>query len=112
MENTTQPKKKKAPKIIFGIIGAILAILGVKSAYFSMTHETTDNAQVEATTIPIVSRLSGYIDSLNVMDFQSVSAGSTIVKIDSEPPPLKRLDLFSGDFVKLWTNTLISGTQS
>lgn len=83
METTTQPKKKKAPKFIFGIIGAILAILAIKSAYFSMTHESTDNAQVEATTIPIVSRLSGYIDSVNVMDFQAVAAGSTLVKIDN-----------------------------
>lgn len=83
MENTEQPKKKKAPLIIFGIIGTILAIMGIKSAYFAMTHETTDNAQVESVAVPIVSRLSGYIDSFTLLDYQSVTAGSTLVKIDN-----------------------------
>ena len=40
------------------------------------------------------------------------STDSTIVKIDSPLPPLKRFVFFSGDLVKLCTNNLISGTQS
>ena len=83
MENTTQPKKKRTPLIVFGIIGAILVTLGIKSAYFAFTHEITDNAQVESVAVPIVSRLSGYIDSFSIRDFQAVQAGTTLVKIDN-----------------------------
>lgn len=82
MENNAPQKKKKAPKIIFGIVGGIIVLLGIKSAYFSLTHETTDNAQVETVSVPIVSRLAGYIDSFDLTDFQTVQAGSVIVKID------------------------------
>lgn len=51
--------------------------------YFSFTHESTDNAQLETNATPIVSRLAWYIDSVNIIDYQSVVAGSTLVKIDN-----------------------------
>jgi membrane fusion protein (multidrug efflux system) len=83
MENTSTPKKKKAPLIIFGVIVGALLVYGSFKLYFSFTHESTDNAQLETNATPIVSRLAGYIDSVNVSDYQTVSAGSTLVKIDS-----------------------------
>lgn len=83
MENSTQPKKKKTPLIIFGVIAGALLVYGSFKLYFSFTHESTDNAQLETNATPIVSRLAGYIDSVNIIDYQSVVAGSTLVKIDN-----------------------------
>lgn len=83
METTTQPKKKKTPLIIFGVLATVLLVYGAFKLYHSFTHESTDNAQIETNATPIVSRLAGYIDSVNVSDYQTVSAGSVLVKIDN-----------------------------
>lgn len=83
METTTQPKKNKKPLIIFGVIALVLSTYGISKLYYSFTHETTDNAQIETNATPIVSRLAGYVDSVNVSDYQEVKAGNTLVKIDN-----------------------------
>ncbi len=82
METTTQPKKKKAPLLIFGTLGVALAIFGGFKLYHSFTHESTDNAQIETNAIPIVSRLAGYIDSIAIQDYQTIKVGTTLVTID------------------------------
>lgn len=47
-----------------------------------MEHESTDNAQVEALAIPVVSRVAGYINQVTVSDYQAVSDTQLLVKID------------------------------
>lgn len=49
-----------------------------------MTHETTDNAQVETQIIPVLPRVSGYIKMIAVKDFDSVSKGQLVAEIDDE----------------------------
>jgi len=77
------PKKKKAPLIIFAVIAIVLAGYGVLKLVHSLTHESTDNAQVESNAVPIVSRLAGYIDSLTIGDYVEVKAGQALVTIDA-----------------------------
>lgn len=84
MEPTIQtPKKKKTPLLIFAALGAALLIYGVFKGIHAFTHESTDNAQIETNAVPIVSRLAGYIDSVNVQDYQTVKAGEVLVTIDN-----------------------------
>ena len=49
-----------------------------------MTHETTDNAQIETQIVPVLPRVSGYIKMINVRDFDSVSKGQLVAEIDDE----------------------------
>jgi membrane fusion protein (multidrug efflux system) len=84
MEQQEQPKKKKkAPFIIFILIITALSAYGIIKLIHSFTHESTDNAQIESNTVPIVSRLAGSIDSIAISDYMEVKAGQPLVMIDS-----------------------------
>jgi membrane fusion protein (multidrug efflux system) len=56
---------------------------GVKSWLHSRHYENTDNASIEATNVPILARVAGYVDSLVVADYDVVTAGQLLVTIDS-----------------------------
>jgi membrane fusion protein (multidrug efflux system) len=74
-------KKNKAIFILPVVLGAGL-FFGIKSYLHGQHFESTDNAQIETTTLPIVTRVSGYIDSSSVSDFSEVKAGQLLLKID------------------------------
>jgi membrane fusion protein (multidrug efflux system) len=82
MENQT-PKKKRNPAIIIGpiVIGVILFI-GIRSWIHSRHYESTDNASVEASNLPMLARVAGYIDSLYIKDYDVVKAGQLLLVID------------------------------
>ncbi len=65
--------------IIVAIIG--LYVGGIK-VWHALHHESTDNAQVEARMVPILSRVSGYIQTLNVEDYSIVKKDSLLAVID------------------------------
>ncbi len=84
MENNETLKKKKSP-LRFIILGIILIIAGVYGYYkisFMLTHETTDNAQVETQITPVLPRVSGYVKSIAVNDYDSVKGGQLLVELD------------------------------
>lgn len=83
MENTTPPAKKKNP-VLYVMAGVVViaAFVGIRSLLHGLKYETTDNAQVESRSVPVISRVAGYIDSLGVDDYGNVKAGATLVKID------------------------------
>lgn len=85
MENQlpSTPKKKIAPKVIGGLLGIVILMYAGKSLYHSLTHESTDNAQIETNTIPMVSRLAGYMQTVYVNDYDTVTAGDTLATIDN-----------------------------
>lgn len=81
--NDQSHKKKSILK--FGIIFIVLStalFFGIKKIRYSLTHETTDNAQVECQITPILPRTSGYIKSLNVQDYDSVLKNQFLVELD------------------------------
>jgi membrane fusion protein (multidrug efflux system) len=79
-------KKKKSPLrfIILGIVLIAGGIIGYNKISFALTHETTDNAQVETQIIPVLPRVSGYVKSIAVSDYDSVRAGQLVVELDDE----------------------------
>lgn len=82
MENTNPPKKKnRAIFIVLGIV-AVAAFFGIRSFLHNLKYETTDNAQVESRSVPVISRVAGYIDSLGVDDYGQVTGNTVIIKID------------------------------
>ena len=84
METTEQPKKKFNPaKVIIPIILLISAFFGIKSWMHSRHYENTDNASIEATNVPILARVAGYVDSLVISDYDVVTAGQLLLTIDS-----------------------------
>ncbi len=47
-------------------------VFGIRSLLHNMKYETTDNAQIESRSVPVISRVAGYIDSLGVDDYGKV----------------------------------------
>src|SRR4051812_29544729 len=84
MENTTPPKKKSPVLFIVLAIVAVAAFFGIRSLIHSMKYETTDNAQIESRSVPVISRVAGYVDSLGVDDYGTVKQNELIIKIDDK----------------------------
>ena len=81
--STTETKKKSPVKIIVLSILLITGIyFGYKKINYSLTHETTDNAQVETQITPIITRTSGYVKSLMVQDYDSVTKDQFLLELD------------------------------
>jgi len=85
MENISPTPKKRNPLIFIApvAIGAA-AFFGIRSFVHGLNYETTDNAQIETRAVPVISRVSGYIDSIGTDDFGKVSAHQVLIKIDDQ----------------------------
>jgi multidrug resistance efflux pump len=46
------------------------------------SHEVTDNAQIEGHVVPVISKVSGFIDRVYISDNQQVREGDTLVVLD------------------------------
>jgi membrane fusion protein, multidrug efflux system len=80
----TKKKKSQLRFIILGIVLIIGGIVGYHKISFAISHETTDNAQIETQIIPVLPRVSGYVKSIAVGDYDSVKAGQLVVELDDE----------------------------
>ncbi|HYJ64874.1 MAG TPA: HlyD family secretion protein [Parafilimonas sp.] len=79
-----QPKKKKSPLrfIIIGIIVIAGLIYGWTKISYAITHETTDDAQIETQISPVLPRVGGYVKYIAVKDYDSVKSGQLLVQLD------------------------------
>jgi membrane fusion protein (multidrug efflux system) len=77
-------KEKKSPLRPIILVAVLLAagFFGYKKVQFALTHETTDNAQVETQITPVLPRVAGYVKTLAVKDYDSVKAGQLVVELD------------------------------
>jgi membrane fusion protein (multidrug efflux system) len=80
-ENTKNPSKKKK---ILKIASPVFAIVAFYFIYDSVFFISTDNAQVQANTVILTSRVSGFVTKVNVVEGQSVKQGDVLVEIDSK----------------------------
>lgn len=76
------PKKKSKAVFILPVVLAVSLFVGIRAYIHSVNYESTDNAQIETNTLPVISRVSGYADSIGVLDFEDIKAGQLILKID------------------------------
>src|SRR5690606_23703270 len=52
------------------------------SYFHSLSHESTDDAQIESNISPVIPKVSGYIQKIYVQDNQEVQKGDTLLVID------------------------------
>ncbi len=86
-QNGTEEKKKKKSPLRFIILGIILIVGGIfayNKISFALRHETTDNAQIETQIIPVLPRVSGYVKSIAVSDYDSVKTSQLVVELDDD----------------------------
>src|SRR4051812_4591022 len=81
-EQATKKKKSPIRTIILALALIAAGYVGYKKIHFAMTHESTDNAQVETQITPVLPRVSGYVKNIAVKDYDSVKAGQLLVELD------------------------------
>ena len=83
MEPTEEKKKKKkTPLIILSLVILSAAAFGISKYVYSLHHEDTDDAQLDADINPVLSRVSGYVNEIRFEENQHVNKGDTLVKLD------------------------------
>lgn len=75
--------KKILPRIIIGVVVLAGLIYLAKEVWVAIHHEETDNAQVEMRLVPILSRVSGYVNKIYVDDYANVTKGQLLLQVDS-----------------------------
>ncbi len=77
-------EKKKSPLrfVILVLVLLVAAFFGYRKIMFAINHETTDNAQVETQLVPVLPRVSGFVKSIAVNDYDSVKANQLVVELD------------------------------
>ena len=84
-------KKKTNTKFII-ILTALIVLGGTYGTYkyiHSLSHEQTDDAQIEKKMNPIIPRVSGYVDKVYIKDNDYVKKGDTLFTIDKRDYTLK-----------------------
>lgn len=78
-----EPKKRSK---VFLIILIVMIVgggwFGITKYLYAQHHEETDDAQVEADIIPVIPRVSGYVNEVRVKDNQMVHKGDTLIILD------------------------------
>ena len=83
-QQAKEQTKKKSPvrTIIITLVLLVAAYFGYKKINFVLTHETTDNAQIETQITPVLPRVAGFVKTIAVNDYDSVKTGQLVVELD------------------------------
>lgn len=85
-------EKKKTNKKFIAIIGSLILLGVIYGSYkyiHSLSHEGTDDAQIEKYMNPIIPRVSGYVKKVYIKDNDFVKKGDTLFTIDQKDYQLK-----------------------
>lgn len=79
-------ENKKSRKLILPLILGIIAIggsaYGISEYIYSLHHVNTDDAQIDSDISPVVTRVTGYVDSIFFEENQIVKKGQVLIKLD------------------------------
>jgi membrane fusion protein, multidrug efflux system len=81
---TQSPLKKFLPRIILIIVLGIAGYYGYTKYKYAISHEDTDNAQVETYFVPVLPRMAGYVKTVNVKDYDMVKKDQVLAEIDTD----------------------------
>jgi len=83
-EKATSKKNNQYKIIIIVVIVLIAGFFGMKTWLNGQHHETTDNAQLDATIISVRSAVSGFVKEVRFKDNQQVKKGDTLALVDDK----------------------------
>ncbi len=78
--------------ILMIVVLALVAIggtWGYRQWSYGRAHESTDDAAVDGHLVPVLAKVSGYVESVNVGENDHVKADSLLVRIDPEEYRMK-----------------------
>ncbi|MDF3608432.1 HlyD family secretion protein [Paracoccus sp. DMF-8] len=75
--------------LVIGLAGLLLLLYAWHLPPFAASDPTTENAYVRGKVTTISPQVSGYVSAVEVADFQTVTAGEVIARIDDRIPRQK-----------------------
>lgn len=83
LEKEKPPVYKRRPAIALAAVLVLLGLFfGVKYYLYAASHESTDDAFIDAHIVQVSPKVSGYISKIYVLDNQEVKAGDLLAEID------------------------------
>jgi len=82
MEEQKLKKQANIRKVVISVLLVVALYFGGKKVVFSITHETTDNAQIETSIVPVLTRIGGYVKTIAIKDYDSVGQNQLVADID------------------------------
>jgi len=76
------PSKRRFILPIVGVLVLIALIWAFKQWSYGRSHESTDDAAVDGHLVPVLAKVSGYVEKVTVSDNDHVTVDSTLVSID------------------------------
>src|SRR6266567_1014424 len=77
-----KPGGRRTAFIIMGVVLLGLAAVGARRWVYSLSHVSTDNAQVDGHIVPILPKVGGFVTEVRIDENQKVKAGDTLVVLD------------------------------
>lgn len=74
--------KRRVVLPIVLVLAALALLWGFKQWSYGRSHESTDDAAVDGHLVPVLSKVSGYVQAVTVSDNDHVNADSILVRID------------------------------
>src|SRR2546426_3193907 len=74
--------RKRTVFIIMGVALLGLVAVGARRWIYSLSHVSTDNAQVDGHIVPILPKVGGYVIEVRTDENRSAKAGDTLVVLD------------------------------
>ena len=83
-DDAQAPARKRPPATVFVGVALLLvgAWWGIGKWNFARTHVSTDDAAVDGHIVPVLAKVGGYVERVNVSENSRVRADSVIVQID------------------------------
>jgi membrane fusion protein, multidrug efflux system len=100
---TENPIKKYLPRVILLGVLCVGAFYGYTKYKYAISHEDTDNAQVETYFVPVLPRMAGYVKNVNVKDYDLVKKDEVLAEIDTEEAKLV-LEELQADLIQSQTD--------
>ena len=85
--------KNYIPRIVLLLIVIGAIIYAYQKYEYNQMYETTENAQIETYTMPVVPRVGGYVNAVNMKDFEQVKKGQLLVDIDDSEQQLALVEM-------------------
>lgn len=102
MESQNSIKKYIPRVIIFTLLG-FGAYYGYTKYKYAVSHEDTDNAQIETYFVPVLPRMAGYVKTVSVKDYDLVTKDQVLAEIDTDEAKLI-LDELNADYIQAQTD--------
>ena len=78
------PVRTYLPRVILLVVLVTAGFYGFQAYRYNQANETTDNAQIEGNSAPVLARVAGYVQSVSVNDYATVKKGQVLVTIDPQ----------------------------